>query len=172
MSKINIPMGAPGGAPPPLSLRMFQKYDKDGSGKIDKLEFKGLVYDLGHSITPHELDMAVKSLADGSGQIPYESFKTWWAQADRFAKLKLSAEQEKILAQAVQYFKYFDKDLSQTIDKDEAVALHADLVKNKLTHLSCAQFMQDLDSNGDGVISFAEYVDWLVRKSILPVKVL
>ncbi len=169
-AKLNIPMGA--GGPPPLSKRMFDKYDKDASGKIDKAEFRGLVFDLGHALTAHELDMAVKALADSSGQIPYPAFAKWWSDKDRFAKLKLDETQERIFQEAIRYFKYFDKDLSGTIDKEEAVALHADLAKNNLTKFSLKDFMTDLDSNSDGVISFAEYVDWLVRKSIMPVKVL
>lgn len=170
---MNIPMGAPGGAPPPLSKRMFDKYDKDSSGSIDAGEFRGLVYDLGHRLTDTEHQMAMKMLDEkGTGQIEYSAFKKWWADNDRFDKLKLDANEQAIMAQAVQYFKYFDKDLSGTIDKAELTSLHADLVKNKMTSFSLEDTMRDLDSNNDGVISFSEYVDWLIRKNVVKVKVL
>jgi Ca2+-binding EF-hand superfamily protein len=172
-AKINIPMGAPGGGPPPLSKRMFDKYDKDGSGSIDAGEFKGLVYDLGHSLNANEHQMAMKMLDEkGTGQIEYNAFKKWWADKDRFEKLKLDEKEEAILQQAVAHFKYFDKDLSGTIDKNELKLLHADLVKNKMTSFSLDDTQRDLDSNNDGVISFNEYVDWLIRKNVLKVKVL
>jgi hypothetical protein len=71
----------------------------------------------------------------------------------------LSEDQLKIVTQAVTYFKYFDKDMDGTIDGEEAKALHADLVKNKMTTFDLAQTIEDLDSDGDGKISFNEYVD-------------
>ena len=70
------------------------------------------------------------------------------------------------------YFKYFDKSGDGVIDKNEAKLLHADLVKNGLTKLSFDDMMTDLDTDKSGSIAFSEYVDWLIRKNTLKVKVM
>merc|ERR1712000_797357 len=135
------------------SKRMFNKYDSDNSGKISLKEFRSLVYDLGHALTDVEFDLAVKMIdSDGDGE--------------------LSEDQLGIITQAVTYFKYFDKDMDGTIDKEEAKALHADLLKNKMTQYDLETTIKDLDTDGDGKISFNEYVDWLVRKNVIKVKVM
>lgn len=58
------------------------------------------------------------------------------------------------------------------IDKNEAKLLHADLVKNGLIKLSFDDMMADLDTDKSGTIAFSEYVDWLIRKNTLKVKVM
>ncbi len=44
----------------PVSKIIFKKYDVDGSGFIDKSEFKNLCYDQGHFLNDTELDFAMK----------------------------------------------------------------------------------------------------------------
>merc|ERR1712000_769692 len=90
------------GAPPPMSKRMFNKYDSDNSGTISLKEFRSLVYDLGHALTDVEFDLAVKMIdSDGDGELSYDEFKKWWSSQDRFGDLKLSEEQLGIITQAV-----------------------------------------------------------------------
>ncbi len=43
---------------PLLSRRVFNKYDKDGSGSIDQEEFRNMCYDMGHYLTPEETEIA------------------------------------------------------------------------------------------------------------------
>jgi hypothetical protein len=82
-----------GGQPAPLSQRMFEKYDADKSGKIDEKEFRHLLYDTGQLLTDTEVKVAMQSMAtDGSGQIPYEEFKKWWATENRYEQLKIPVE--------------------------------------------------------------------------------
>lgn len=96
----------------------------------------------------------------------FAEFKAWWAQHDRLESLKIDADKEQEYVRAIAYFKYFDANLDGSIDREELKLLHADLVKNGLTKLSQEKLLEDLDANGDGVISFKEYVDWCVRPSM------
>lgn len=81
----------------------------------------------------------------GTGTMDYKAFKDWWSQSHRFEALKIDPKDEAQYLRAIQYFKYFDKDLNGTIDKQEFVDLHADLVKNGLTKHSMEKDLEDLD---------------------------
>jgi len=64
---------------------------------------------------------------------------------------------------AVNYFKYFDQDLSGVINHEEFGRLHANLVQNHLTTLSYEDCLRELDEDGSGSVSISEYIDWLHR---------
>jgi len=150
--------------PPSLAQRVFTKYDKDMSGAISVDEFKEMVMDMGHHLSDAELQVAVTQIGkDGSGNISFANFEKWWKNSDRFEKLHLSDAEHEALLQAVNYFRYFDKDGSGSLDRKEFPSLYADLVKNNFTKLSLEKCLGDLDKNHDGLISFNEYVDWLIR---------
>eukprot|EP01137_Pigoraptor_chileana_P010757 Opistho-2@60759 len=149
----------------PLSRILFNKYDADKSGSITAKELKQLCYDKGHFLTDSELSLAISTIdVSGNGTISYDEFQKWWQDSNRFAKLKLSEADEAQLQSAAAYFKYFDKDHSGSIDsKSEFPALYADLVKNGFALPALDKCIAALDGNGDGSVSFNEYVDWLVR---------
>ena len=57
----------------------FAKYDKDGSGNIDKEELRALSTDLGHSLNDEELEAALIDLdLNKDGVVDYEEFKRWY----------------------------------------------------------------------------------------------
>lgn len=74
------------------------------------------------------------------------------------------ASEEDVAAykRAETYFNHWDRDASGTIDRNEFRALHADLVKNGITALSFDDCWNDIDADGDGSLSFNEYVDFLI----------
>lgn len=57
-----MPMFGAGGPAPPLSKRVFDKYDHDKSGDISVTEFGNLCYEMGHFLSPAEIEMAVRRL--------------------------------------------------------------------------------------------------------------
>jgi len=58
---------------------LFEKYDADKSGFIDKEELGNLCSDLGRKLTSEELEAALKDLdLNGDGNIDFSEFKRWW----------------------------------------------------------------------------------------------
>lgn len=57
----------------------FNKFDKDGSGAIDKSELAGLMSSLGTEIGQQEIDLAMKDLdLNKDGVIDLQEFKRWY----------------------------------------------------------------------------------------------
>ena len=146
-----------------LSKRIFDKYDFDGSGKITIVEFREMVYELGYYLSERELQMAMLMLdVDGDGSVSYPEFQKWWRTDDRFKKLQLTDEQYNLMQYCASYFQWFDKDLNGVLNREEFLACHSDLVRNRVTDASFEKCFATLDSNSDGAISFNEYIDWLI----------
>lgn len=58
---------------------LFGRYDKDGSGRIDRGEFGALIVELGAGLTEAETDRAFADLdRDGDGAIDFAEFSRWW----------------------------------------------------------------------------------------------
>ena len=65
----------------------FKKFDKDGSGEIDREDLGELSADLGHALTPEQINDALIDLdLNGDGVIDLEEFKRWF-----FSLCRLSA---------------------------------------------------------------------------------
>jgi len=57
----------------------FAKFDKDGSGAIDKDELAELSKSLGFELSPEELELALKDLdLNGDGVVDLHEFKRWY----------------------------------------------------------------------------------------------
>jgi hypothetical protein len=80
--------------------KIFKKYDVDGDGKINKMEFGKICYELGHYFSPDELEIAFGLVdSDGSGVIEKEEFLNFWRSDDRFDRLRLDEKQAGQMAQ-------------------------------------------------------------------------
>ena len=109
-----------------LSEIVFGKWDTDGSGFIDAEELTEMVYDQGYFLTKEEVEAAVVLLdKNGSGKIEYAEFKEWWAKEDRFQFLQIGEEKLKVIQQLTEYFKYFDKDKTGSLDEKEFQEMYA-----------------------------------------------
>ena len=64
----------------PASKLIFDKYDTDGSGAIDKHELLAMCKEMGRPLDPVEHAHAMRVLdASGNGLVSYEEFLAWWA---------------------------------------------------------------------------------------------
>eukprot|EP01100_Stratorugosa_tubuloviscum_P012364 TRINITY_DN584_c1_g2_i2.p1 TRINITY_DN584_c1_g2~~TRINITY_DN584_c1_g2_i2.p1 ORF type:complete len:348 (-),score=177.31 TRINITY_DN584_c1_g2_i2:97-1140(-) len=149
----------------PLSKIVFDKYDKDKSGSIDKNELKEICYEMGHHLSKEELDLALEYLdSDGNGTIEYEEFVVWWKKNDRFVDLELDDARLAIRQTASKIFRRFDSDASGVIDSNEFSAFHQHLTESGLTDRPLNSCFAELDENHDGKVQFNEFIRWLKEK--------
>lgn len=154
----------------PLVMIVFEKYDTDKSGFITHNELRNMCYDLGHYLTDGEMAMAIHKLdLNGDRKISFEEFRNWWRLIDRFSIFSLSESQTKLLSNAIEYFRYFDRNNNGSIDHQEFKSLHNDLIKNGYSNYLTNENddFKKLDTNKNGTICFNEYIGWLVDIGII-----
>ncbi len=79
---------------------VFDKYDSDKSGTINRAEFRFMCNDLGYTLNDRQIDAAWgivdrvssshslkknlnKRVQDGAGNLSRDEFKKWWKSQDR-----------------------------------------------------------------------------------------
>lgn len=135
---------------------VFKKYDKDRSGTISPDEFAELCYDMGKTFDDAEERKLVVSLldSDGDGEVSFKEFFRWWkSHKDKFF---VSSYSEDVKA-AIYYFKKFDADLSGKLDRTEYAAMCTEMGWDTR---DIDASMKYLDTDGDGEISFNEFLTW------------
>ena len=135
---------------------MFRKYDTDGGGEIDATEFTALCYDMGFFFKDEQEKLLVLSLldSDSSGTISFREFQVWWkANKDNFFVPSYSQG----VKSAIYYFKKFDVDMSGQLDVDEFRAMCKEM---KWADKDVDGSLKLLDSDGNGEISFNEFLTW------------
>ena len=135
---------------------LFTKYDYDHSGKIQKEEAKLLFQDdLGMDKKQTEICYLLID-KDGSGCISFEEFLQWFRSGKGFRDIDDSTRYYRI-RKAVEEFKKYDTDRSGTIERGEFTKLmHSYGYSGNMDDALAA-----LDKNGDGKISFHEFLAWL-----------
>ncbi|MFP2912896.1 EF-hand domain-containing protein, partial [Pyxidicoccus sp. 3LFB2] len=60
-------------------LDIFQRYDRNRTGSIERSEFARLLEALGQNVTDEELEIAVDTVdTERTGKISWKAFKAWW----------------------------------------------------------------------------------------------
>ncbi len=60
-------------------LDIFQRYDRNRTGSIERREFARLLEALGQNITDEELEIAMDMVdTERTGKISWQAFKAWW----------------------------------------------------------------------------------------------
>ena len=135
---------------------LFMKYDNDGSGRIQKTEAKSLFEDdLGMDLKQSEACYMLID-KDGSGSISFDEFLQWFRSGEGFKDIDDKTRYYRI-RKAVEYFKKYDSDNSGTIERGE----FKKLMKSCNYSGSIDDALATLDKNGDGKISFTEFLAWL-----------
>lgn len=58
---------------------IFDHYDKDGNGRIDRSEFASLMMALGGAADPDEAAIGFQEIdGDRSGSVDFKEFASWW----------------------------------------------------------------------------------------------
>ena len=143
---------------PTIAIRsLFDKYDTNGNGKLEEAEMQSLLEeDLG---LDRERSLLYFLLLDKNGDhdISFEEFNDWLRSEEHFEVLN-DKEKFEILAVAFDYFKTFDTDDSDTLDR----AQFEQMMKyfgNETVDMDKAFEKMDKDENGK--VSFWEFMVWL-----------
>ena len=135
---------------------LFHKYDADGGGTIDASELQALCFDLGMVFEDEADKQLVLSMldTDGDGEVSMDEFKVWWLENSETFFVKDYNDNVK---SAIHFFKKFDDDMSGELDQMEFVAMCKEMGwSTKDTAMSLVM----LDTDGDGMISFQEFLAW------------
>ena len=132
------------------ACKLFNQMDISGDGKITKAELlKGLQSKIKSDTLEQDVEQIYKNIdMDNNGYIEYEEFVRAAVSKERFLN-------ENVLKFA---FRYFDKDGSGEITFDEIEAVFKESVADKNNvHESLKKIISEVDTNGDGIISFSEF---------------
>lgn len=130
---------------------VFDMYDTDSSGDINKEELEKVLLSLGYSLSHEEIDTMFNELdTDRDGSISREEFIDWHIR-NRDSKHKFSKRE-----MAKTMFDLFDTRKSGAIQISHLVERLRGL-NHGLSTEDIVQLVNDLDKNGDGVISLEEF---------------
>lgn len=136
---------------------LFNKYDQEGNGKLNKSELEELLQgDLGLS---NEQASIYTLLLDQTGEhsVSFEEFFNWLRSGERFQNIDDKSRFGK-LCQAVAIFKTFDTDDSDTLDKKQFKNLIAGI---GYANVDSEKLFNELNSHHNGKLSFVEFMKWL-----------
>ena len=134
------------------ACKLFNQIDVNGDGKINKDEFlKGLQSKISSDTLKKDVDQIFQNIdMDNNGYIEYEEFVRAAVNKEHFIS-------ENVLRFA---FRYFDKDDSGEIDFDEIESVFKESITDKTNvHEALEKIIKEVDTNGDGKISFNEFAD-------------
>jgi Ca2+-binding EF-hand superfamily protein len=146
-------------------------------GLISISEVRFLCYDMGYYLSDAQVDWARTLIdKDGSGEISYAEFSSWWQNPLRFDHLLLSDEQLDKLHQITELFRSYDKKNQGQLDKKQFEELFQELIKKNIMEQNQANQFDEIDRSQDGKINFNELIAWfyeqgtLQKLGILPIK--
>ena len=144
-------------APDIVLKSLFLKYDTDNSGHLGSDELKTLFKD-DLALTEDQAQMYALLLdRDGSKNVSFEEFRNWMRSGEYLQNMN-DKSRFSVIKQAVDMFKKYDADGSQALDRQEFEKV---LVDCGSTPEVVDGALQALDSDGNGTISFLEFLKWL-----------
>ena len=144
---------------PALVIRsLFDQYDKNKNGTLEENEMKILLeQDMG--LEPEQSNIYQLLVdKDGDHVVTFEEFLSWLRSGERFESISDQSKLQR-LRDAVGFFKEYDLDDDNTLDKEE----FGNLLKS-LGHKDAAErdeTFHRLDQFNRGKVSFWEFVKWL-----------
>jgi Ca2+-binding EF-hand superfamily protein len=162
--------------------KTFREADADGSGCIDRDEFRTLCWKLEGSMTEDSIDKALADCdQDGNGEIDINEFKTWWASEgasqlrdkhraaagikewDEYEIQKRTYEKMNNMGEdrLKRTFASIDEDGSGLIEWVEFIRLMRRMAP-ALPDAEVKAIFGRIDADGSGEIDFEEFSEWWV----------
>ena len=129
--------------------KVFNKFDKNGDGKISRDELKDILHALGSQTTSDEVSRIMSEIdKDGDGFISLEEFAEFHKGGS-----SSSASSTKELRDA---FDLYDLDKNGLISAKELHEVPRRLGE-KCTLVDCSKMISSVDKDGDGHVNFDEF---------------
>jgi Ca2+-binding EF-hand superfamily protein len=81
----------------------------------------------------------------------------------------MSEDQLTLVTQAQGFFQSFDSDESGSLSSDEFKSCYADMAAFGFAMTDCESAMQELDTDGNGVVNFNEFIRWMINVGALQI---
>ena len=133
---------------------LFDSYDKNKTGEIERKEMKIILKKLGKNGTQEEIDEIWRAMnkIESDSTISFDDFKEF---INRFNLTKNSMSTDDI----INAFEIFDRNHDGTISINEFKHILMDLGQ-KLSEEEVEEIFQDIDFNEDGKINYREFVEF------------
>jgi len=123
---------------------------------------------MGYYLSDAQLDWARTLIdKDGSGEISYAEFCSWWQNPLRFDHLLLSDEQLNKLIKIIELFRSYDKQNQGQLDKKQFEELFQELIEKNIMEQNQANQFDEIDRSHDGKINFNELIAWFYDQGVL-----
>ena len=110
---------------------------------------------------------------NGDNKIIYNEFLEWYKSEqaeDRLSHLHLDDAAVEAAQRCAEYFQFFDQDKTGTLNNEEFTTMYGYMVHGGYVLKEFASALSDLDANKDGVVSFNEFMRWMVSMGALKVE--
>ncbi|RRT54135.1 hypothetical protein B296_00024350 [Ensete ventricosum] len=130
--------------------RVFQMFDRNGDGRITKVELTDSLENLGILVPEAELVSMIERIdANGDGCVDVEEFGTL------YRTIMDERDEEEDMREA---FNVFDRNGDGFITVEELRSVLASLgLKQGRTAEDCRKMINEVDVDGDGVVNFKEF---------------
>ncbi|KAI8901741.1 hypothetical protein BC833DRAFT_576493 [Globomyces pollinis-pini] len=149
-----------------IANQVFDKFDQNRSGSIDKREFQMVLAYLGYRVkNDQELDLDFKLLdLSGDGKICRDEFCKWYTRSDKLRQLQWPSHKLKLLEELNESFKRYDKDDSGILEREEFRQVYRDLIyKFPSISYTCEELLSQLDTTRDGKVERTEFVRFMMK---------
>jgi len=154
-----------------LSARIqevFDRFDRDGGGSLDRNEMTNVFKTLSSSFTPKQINVFVKQLAGSDGEVSHAEMMAWIKAGSEESKEVLAVivkETGDAMANCVrEVFQRFDSDGGGVLDREELSRVFRTL-DSAFTIKDIDALVKDVDRGGDGKVSQKEFIAWLKKGS-------
>ncbi|CAE7214866.1 CML12 [Symbiodinium natans] len=148
---------------------IFDRFDKDGGGTLDRHEIHRVFKTLVPDFTPLQINTCFKHVdKGGDGLISREAFCEWiltdTGESKKVMRALIKATSDALATSVREVFARFDQNGDGKLDRSELWRVFKTL-DGELRIQEIVSLSQELDTGGDGTVSHREFLSWLRQGS-------